>query len=100
MKSKTFLPLSFVFAIAILTMRCSNSVNEPSDGKITHLSFSDMGCVNSGSLAKINSDPEVAWQYASGILRVEIIFHTLCSAEIKDSLILGNSLTYSFSKRY
>ena len=84
--------------ITILLLRCSSGISEQNTSKVQYLSHLSMGCLPSSGLAKINDNPSINWKYSSGVLRLELLFSTLCSATLKDSVISSNDSLNIFIK--
>jgi len=91
MKSRMFFFLLLTCIMTILVLRCSDGVTEynVSDGR--YLSYESKGCIAQSSLAKVKDGASVSWTYSEGTLRLELLFTTLCSAKMKDSVVfVGN----------
>ena len=92
------LKLHFVIAVLLLITAYScngNDVNTPGTSSIELVLYKSNGCTSTAKtsdLSETTDDAIIEASYKNGYLIVNLYFTTLCSAEMKDSVVVNEEL--------
>ncbi len=91
MKNKRFY-FAILLVFLLIIYSCKKEINSPETNSIELISYKSNGCISTSklvNLGKVTDDAIIETNYVNGKLEVNIKFTTHCSAEMKDSLVIG-----------
>ena len=91
MKMSLIIIHALITVVIILFSSCNEeNFISSNNNSIQFVSFQSNGCVSSNELLKVSDEPSLNQEYLNGNLTLKLIFQTLCSASLNDSIVINN----------